>query len=70
MEISVTTRKNLKNATLEKSPDYLRRGFFLFALRGYVPDACGITSHGRRVNWGDAVKIDDDLVLWLTKPLS
>jgi GNAT superfamily N-acetyltransferase len=42
----------------------------LYALRGYVPDARGITSHGRRVNWGDEAKIDDDLVLWLTKPLS
>ena len=42
----------------------------LYALRGYVPDARGITSHGRRVNWGDEAKVDDDLVLWLTKPLS
>ncbi len=42
----------------------------LYVLRGYVPDARGITAHGRRVNWGDEAKIDDDLVLWLTKPLS
>lgn len=42
----------------------------LYALRGYVPDARGITSHGRRLNWGDEAKIDDDLVLWLTKSLS
>jgi len=39
----------------------------LYALRGYIPDARGITSHGRRMNWGDEAKIDDDLVLWLTK---
>lgn len=37
----------------------------LYVLRGYVPDALGITSHGRRVNWGDEVKVDDDLVLFL-----
>ena len=42
----------------------------LYMQRGYVPDARGITSHGRRVNWGDDVKIDDDLVLWLTKTVS
>jgi ribosomal protein S18 acetylase RimI-like enzyme len=42
----------------------------LYVLRGYVPDARGITSHGRRVNWGDDAKIDDDLVLWLTKAVS
>ncbi|HEY0301756.1 MAG TPA: GNAT family N-acetyltransferase [Rhizomicrobium sp.] len=39
----------------------------LYVLRGSVPDALGITSHGRRTNWGDIVPIDDDLVLWLTK---
>lgn len=42
----------------------------LYVKRGYVPDALGITSHGRRVNWGDEAKIDDDLVLWFTKTVS
>ncbi|HXC54575.1 MAG TPA: GNAT family N-acetyltransferase [Rhizomicrobium sp.] len=42
----------------------------LYVLRGYVPDARGITAHGRRVNWNDDVKSDDDLVLWLTKTIS
>ena len=42
----------------------------LYVRRGYVPDALGLTSHGRRLNWGDEAKIDDDLVLWLTKTLS
>ena len=42
----------------------------LYVLRGYVPDAQGITAYGRRLNWGDDAKIDDDLVLWLTKALS
>jgi GNAT superfamily N-acetyltransferase len=42
----------------------------LYVLRGYVPDARGITAHGRRVNWGDDAKIDDDLVLWLSKTLT
>ena len=42
----------------------------LYALRGYVPDARGITAHGVRLNGGDSAKIDDDLVLWLTKALS
>ncbi len=42
----------------------------LYVKRGYVPDALGITSHGRRVNWGEEAKIDDDLVLWFTKTVS
>jgi GNAT superfamily N-acetyltransferase len=42
----------------------------LYVMRGYVPDARGITAHSRRVNWGDEAKIDDDLVLWFTKTVS
>jgi ribosomal protein S18 acetylase RimI-like enzyme len=42
----------------------------LYVRRGYVPDARGITAHGRRLNWGDEAKMDDDLILWLTKTLS
>jgi ribosomal protein S18 acetylase RimI-like enzyme len=41
----------------------------LYALRGYVPDARGVTSHEKRVGYGDSVTVDDDLVLWLTKNL-
>jgi GNAT superfamily N-acetyltransferase len=42
----------------------------LYVLRGYVPDARGITSHEKRVDYGDVVPVDDDLVLWLTRDLS
>jgi GNAT superfamily N-acetyltransferase len=41
----------------------------LYVLRGYVPDARGITSHGSRIGYGDVVSADDDLVLWLTRNL-
>ncbi len=41
----------------------------LYALRGYVPDARGLTSRGVHVRWGDTVTIDDDLVLFLVKRL-
>ncbi len=41
----------------------------LYVLRGYVPDAHGVTSHARRVGYGDSVPVDDDLVLWLTRDL-
>jgi ribosomal protein S18 acetylase RimI-like enzyme len=42
----------------------------LYVLRGYVPDARGITVHGKRVGYGDVVPADDDLVLWLTRNLT
>jgi len=41
----------------------------LYVKRGYIPDARGVTSHGRRVNFGDTVTADDDLVLWFTKTI-
>lgn len=39
----------------------------LYALRGYVPDGRGVTYHNRVVEAGQGVKVDDDLVLHLTK---
>jgi RimJ/RimL family protein N-acetyltransferase len=41
----------------------------MYVRRGYVPDARGLTSHGRHVAWGETVKVDDDLVLYFTKSL-
>jgi hypothetical protein len=41
----------------------------MYARRGYIPDARGLTSHNRHVKWGDYVKVDDDLVLYFTKEL-
>jgi CYTH domain-containing protein len=41
----------------------------LYGLRGYVPDARGVTHHGVPVAEGDSAPFDDDLVLHLVKPL-
>ena len=41
-----------------------------YVLRGYVPDTWGITSHEKRVAYGDVVPVDDHLVLWLIRDLS
>lgn len=41
----------------------------LYVRRGYLPDGRGVTSHGRCVKEGELIAFDDDLVLWLTKPL-
>jgi GNAT superfamily N-acetyltransferase len=41
----------------------------LYVKRGYVPDGRGLTWHGRPVAWGDAVTVNDALVLWFTKAL-
>jgi GNAT superfamily N-acetyltransferase len=41
----------------------------LYVKRGYIPDGLGAMWTGTRVKWGDSVRIDDDLVLYLTKSL-
>ena len=41
----------------------------MYVLRGYVPDAHGITYNDQRVPGGATVIADDDLILWLTKRL-
>jgi GNAT superfamily N-acetyltransferase len=41
----------------------------LYVHLGYVPDGSGITSHDLFVPAGHSVTVDDDLALWLVKPL-
>ena len=41
----------------------------LYVLRGYVPDARGLHSHGRAVPHGSTVKLDDGLAIYLTRDL-
>lgn len=42
----------------------------LYVLRGYVPDGLGLHSRDHYVQYGEQVKVDDDLALYLTKDLS
>jgi GNAT superfamily N-acetyltransferase len=39
----------------------------LYVKRGYVPDGLGVTYNYERVQPGDSVNLDDDLVLWFLK---
>ncbi len=41
----------------------------LYARRGYVPDGCGVYYQGRYPKFGEQVRLDDDLTLFLTKQL-
>ena len=41
----------------------------LYVLRGYVPDGLGLHWRNRHVQFGDEVKVDDDLGLYFTKEL-
>lgn len=41
----------------------------LYILRGYVPDGLGLHWRNHHVRYGEEVKVDDDLALYLTKEL-
>lgn len=41
----------------------------LYVKRGYVPDGLGISQNEKYPEWGETVKIDDNLVLCFTKEL-
>jgi Acetyltransferases len=41
----------------------------LYIKRGYVPDGCGISQHGRFLRHGDIITVDDDLTIGFTKSL-
>lgn len=41
-----------------------------YVRRGYVPDGRGLWDGNRWLQWGDTTRVDDDLVLYLTKRLS
>ena len=41
----------------------------LYVLRGYVPDGLGLHWRDRHVQYGDELKVDDELALYLTKEL-
>lgn len=42
----------------------------LYILRGYVPDGLGLHARDHHVRYGEQVKVDDELALYLTKDLS
>ncbi|MFI4936170.1 MAG: GNAT family N-acetyltransferase [Caulobacterales bacterium] len=42
----------------------------LYVSQGFVPDGRGLTYDNQPVAPGSSVRVDDDLVLWLTKRLS
>ena len=42
----------------------------LYVRRGFVPDGRGVTYDNAPATPGQTYRLDDDLVLWLTKPLA
>ena len=68
-ELAVSEHSGVVGIGVGMSPDY-GAAQRLYALRGYAPDGRGLTSDGRRASRGEAVTVDDGLVLYLTKELT
>ncbi|MGE5464537.1 MAG: GNAT family N-acetyltransferase [Syntrophothermus sp.] len=42
----------------------------LYVLRGYIPDGNGLHYRGHPIQYGETLKVDDNLALYLTKEVS
>jgi GNAT superfamily N-acetyltransferase len=67
-EVLVSARSTTVGLGVAFDPDY-GSAQRLYVKRGYVPDGLGAMWNGARVKWGDSVRVDDDLVFYLTKSL-
>ena len=68
-ELAVSEHSGVVGIGVGMSPDY-GAAQRLYALCGYAPDGRGLTTNGRRVSRGEAVTVDDGLILHLTKELT
>jgi GNAT superfamily N-acetyltransferase len=67
-ERRIAQRSPIAGIGVGLTPDY-GAAQVLYVKRGYVPDGRGLMTHDRFVQYGDQVRVDDDLVLHLTKQL-
>jgi len=68
-ERKVSQRSGVVGIGVGMSPDY-GAAQRLYVLRGYVPDAQGLTRAGSPVRYGDEIVVNEALILYLTKPLA
>ena len=68
-EREVSQRSTVAGLGVGVSPDY-GTAQRLYVLRGYVPDAQGLTRSGSPVRHGDEIVVNEALVLYLTKSLA
>ena len=67
-ERRISERSTIAGLGVALLPDY-GEAQKMYVKSGYIPDGRGITYNYNHSTYGDAVKVDDDLVLWFTKTL-
>lgn len=67
-ERRISERATVAGLGVALLPDY-GQAQKMYVQSGYIPDGRGITYNYNHSTYGEAVKVDDDLVLWFTKTL-
>jgi ribosomal protein S18 acetylase RimI-like enzyme len=67
-EAEITKVSPVAGIGVGMTPDY-GAAQKLYVLRGYIPDGNGLYYRARPIHYGDAIKVDDYLALYLTKEL-
>jgi GNAT superfamily N-acetyltransferase len=67
-ERRVAARSAVVGIGVGLTPDY-GAAHILYVKRGYVPDGLGVCSAGTALKWGEIARVDDNLNIYLTKPL-
>ena len=67
-ENEITKVSSLAGIGVGMTPEY-GAAQRLYVVRGYVPDGLGLHWRDHYVQYGEAVRVDDDLALYLTKDL-
>ena len=67
-EAEITKVSPVAGIGVGMTPDY-GAAQKLYVLRGYIPDGNGLYYRSRPIQYGDAIKVDDYMALYLTKEL-
>jgi len=67
-EAEITKVSPVAGIGVGMTPDY-GAAQKLYVLRGYIPDGNGLYYRSRPIQYGDAIKVDDYVALYLTKEL-
>ena len=67
-EAEITKVSPVAGIGVGMTPDY-GAAQKLYVLRGYIPDGNGLYYRSRPIQYGDTIKVDDYMALYLTKEL-
>ena len=67
-EQAISERSNIAGIGVGLTKDY-GPAQIMYVKRGYIPDGLGLSYNERLISYGENVRVDDDLIICLTKQL-